>query len=251
MIDLPASVGTGASRALVGLAGRSILESRSPWLHEQEADAQGLPLAYALFDFTDRQWLDDDLAALFDAAQRLGYAGLNITYPFKQAALPLLDELAESAQGIGAVNTVSFAGGRRIGHNTDVTGFAAGFRQGLPGINPGRVLQIGCGGAGSATAHALLGSLEAKSVVLYDSDPAKAAALREQLASYFGAGRVSSASDPAAAASNVDGILNATPMGMAKFPGLPISASAIEQRLYRTARNYHSFICAPESDHLP
>ena len=230
MIERAASVGIGEGRALIGLAGRGILESRSPWLHEQEADAQGLRLTYSLFDFTDRQWQDDDLPALFDAAEQIGFAGLNITYPFKQAALPLLDELAEGAVGIGAVNTVAFTNGRRIGHNTDVNGFAAGFREGLPDVSPGRVLQIGCGGAGSATAYALLGNLGAEAVVLYDSDPDKVAALLDQLAAQFGANRVSSASDPITAAREVDGILNATPMGMAKFPGLPISASAIEQR---------------------
>ena len=230
MTNPPESAGIGPGRVLTGLAGRGILESRSPWLHEQEGHAAGLRLVYSLFDFTDRRWADDDLGKLLDATQRVGFAGLNITFPFKQSVIPLLDDLAESAAAVGAVNTVSFVGGRRTGHNTDVTGFAAGFQLGMPGLAPGRVLQIGCGGAGSATAHALLGTLRAAQLVLCDADVARRDALHRQLAERYGADRVTVSSSAETAAPAVDGILNATPMGMAKFPGLPIRAEAIEPR---------------------
>lgn len=222
--------GIGPARVLAGLVGRGILESRTPWMHEREGDAQGLRLLYALFDFTDRGWADDDLETLLAAAQRVGFAGLNVTFPFKQGVIGRLDELSEGAAAVGAVNTVAFRDGKRIGFNTDVTGFAAGFRHGLPGVSPGRVLQLGCGGAGSATAHALLGMLGAAQVVLCDPDPDKREALRADLAARHGAARVAVAEDGAAAAREADGILNATPIGMAKFPGLPIAASAIEPR---------------------
>lgn len=223
-------VGVGAGRVLAGLAGRGILESRTPWMHEREGQAQGLMLAYALFDFTDRHWSDDDLPRLLDACQRVGFAGINVTFPFKQAIIPLLDELSDGARTIGAVNTVAFRNGRRIGYNTDVTGFAEGFRAGLGQGAPGTVLQLGCGGAGSATAHALLGQLGAERVLLADTDPVRAAALHRQLADAYGADRVELCADPVAGARRADGLLNATPMGMDKFPGLPIAASAIESR---------------------
>jgi len=227
---LTAKSGSGEERYLTGLVGRGILESRSPWLHEQEADALSLRLVYSLFDFTDCNWRDDELGALLDAAQRVGFAGLNVTFPFKQVVVPLLDELSEAAAAIGAVNTVSFRGGRRVGHNTDVTGFAAGFREGLPGVAPGTVLQIGCGGAGSATAHALLGNLGADKVILFDTEGPRLAALRDQLSARYGAERVATCVRAEDGAAQADGILNATPVGMAKFPGLPITAAAIEQR---------------------
>ena len=230
MSTLPLSSAHQAGRIMAGLIGRGILQSRTPWLQEQEADAQGLRMVYSLFDFTDRGWPDEDLEPLLAAAQRSGFAGFNVTYPFKQAVIPLLDELSEGAAAIGAVNTVAFVNGRRIGHNTDVTGFAAGFRLGFGGTAPGRVLQLGCGGAGSATAHALLGNLGADQLVLFDPDPARVEVLRGHLAERYGEGRVAVAGDPAAAASKVDGLLNASPVGMAKFPGLPITAEAIEPR---------------------
>ena len=221
-------VGTGRGRILTGLVGRGIVRSRSPWLHEQEGDAQGLRLAYSLFDFTDRGWGDDRLADMIAAAQLLGFAGLNITFPFKQAVIPLLDELSDGARAIGAVNTVAFRGGKRIGYNTDVTGFATSFKAGLPDVARGCVLQLGCGGAGSATAQALLADIGAEHLVLYDTDQARAEALATQLAAQHGAGRVSVTSDAAGAAASADGIVNATPIGMAKFPGLPIAAEAIQ-----------------------
>lgn len=220
----------GPRRILTGLVGRGILASRSPWLHECEADAQGLRLVYSLFDFSDRSWQDDALPQLLDAVQLIGFSGINVTFPFKQAILPLLDDLSDGARQIGAVNTVSFVGGRRVGHNTDVTGFAAGFRTGLPGAATDLVLQLGCGGAGSATAHALLADLGVRQLALFDSDAERLAALCEQLTKRFGGDRVVLCSDPAACAARADGLINATPVGMAKFPGLPLPAAAIAPR---------------------
>lgn len=219
-----------AGRILAGLLGRGILESRTPWLQEQEAEAHGLRMVYSLFDFTDRGWADSDLEEIVAATQRLGFAGLNVTYPFKQAVIPFLDGLSDAAAGIGAVNTIAFADGKRIGHNTDVTGFAAGFQRGLGSTAPGKVLQLGCGGAGSATAHALLGLLDAEQIVLFDPDPARVEALCAPLAARFGAQRLAVTTDPVAAARHADGILNASPVGMTKLPGMPIAVDAIEPR---------------------
>ncbi len=213
---------------MVGLVGRGILESRTPWMHEQEGDAQGLRLLYTLFDFTHNGWDDKDLPQLLDAVQTSGFAGLNITFPFKQAVMPLLDELSEGARAIGAVNTVVFRDGKRIGHNTDVSGFAQGFLDGLPGVALGHVLQLGCGGAGSATAHALLSTIGVQHLSLFDTDAVRVEALRYQLAATYGAERVSIVKDAVQTAGKVDGILNATPIGMAKFPGTPIDVAALQ-----------------------
>jgi len=215
---------------LAGLVGRGILESRSPWMHEQEAAAQGLRMVYALFDFADRGWDDDELGAAIDAAQRIGFAGLNVTFPFKQQVLSLVDDLSPQAAAIGAVNTIAFRGGRRIGYNTDVTGFASAFVDRLEGARLDRVLQLGCGGAGSATAHALLSVIGAGHVTLFDTDPARATALAAHLADIHGPARVAVTATPALAAAQADGLVNATPIGMDKFPGMPIEPAAIEAR---------------------
>lgn len=104
---------------LAGLIGRGIQLSRTPALHEHEGDAQALRYVYRLID-ADQLGLDDSaLPQLLEAAQRTGFTGLNITYPFKQSILPLLDALSEEARGIGAVNTVVLKDGKRVGHNTE------------------------------------------------------------------------------------------------------------------------------------
>lgn len=223
-------IGVGRGRVLCGLAGRGILESRTPWMHEQEGAAQGLRLAYALFDFTDRGWADDELPRLLDAVQRIGFAGLNITFPFKQSVMAYLDELDAGATAIGAVNTVAFRDGRRIGANTDYSGFTESFRTGLADVPRAKVLQLGCGGAGAALGHAMLAELGVGTLLLSDPDASRGEALRSQLAARYGADRVIVVDDAALAAGEADGIVNATPVGMRKLPGLPLAAEAVLPR---------------------
>jgi shikimate dehydrogenase len=219
----------GQAKILTGLAGRDILASRSPWLHEQEAAAQGLDLDYTLFDFAARGWDESRLSGLLEEVEAAGYAGLNITYPFKLAIIPLLDDLSEGARQVGAVNTVSFAGGRRTGHNTDVTGFADSFRSGLHGAARAHVVQAGAGGAGSATALALLAE-GVERVTVFDKDGLRLTTLVEKLQAEFGRDRAMAGSDIAFEMQSADGFLNATPMGMARYPGSPIDPALIKLR---------------------
>lgn len=212
-----------------GLIGRSITASRSPWLHEEEARAQGLDLRYELFDFTQRGLDDARLGDLLERLRAEHYCGVNVTYPFKQAVLPLLDELAESAASVGAVNTIELRDDRAVGHNTDMTGFRDSVIEGLPGIALDRVLQFGAGGAGAAVAIALL-SLGAGELVLSDVDPDRARALAQRLVERFGTGRVVVEHDGAPETLHVDGIVNATPMGMAANPAPPLPPERILAR---------------------
>lgn len=212
-----------------GLVGRSILASRSPWLHEQEAAAQGLELGYTLFDFTDRGLDDGELSGILAGLRDEGYAGFNVTFPFKQAIIPLLDELADTAQAVGAVNTVAIRDGRMIGHNTDMTGFRDSLAQGLPDARMNRVLQLGAGGAGAAVASALL-SLGVQHLDLSDVDGERAATLASRLNAQAGAERVVARAAGDHDTRAVDGIVNSTPIGMASAPGSPIAADRLEPR---------------------
>ncbi|PTR13263.1 MULTISPECIES: shikimate dehydrogenase [unclassified Novosphingobium] len=209
-----------------GLLGRAILASSSPRLHEEEARALGLELTYELFDFTQRGLTDADLAGVVDSLKRQGFAGFNVTYPFKQAIMPLMDELAPSAQAAGAVNTVAIRDGRLIGHNTDMPGFRDSLLAGLPGAALGHVIQLGAGGAGSAVANALL-SLGVARLELVDPDAARAGALATDLAARYPSARVLVTPLADLDTAPADGIVNATPIGMAAKPGTPIPADAI------------------------
>ncbi len=214
-----------------GLIGREIQASRSPWLHEQEAAALGLPLTYSLIDFAVEGWAEADLPRVLDVMAVAGFAGVNVTHPYKQAIIAHLDALDASAARVGAVNTVQFTGGKRIGHNTDMLGFAESMRQGLSDVAMNRVVQLGAGGAGSATAHALL-TLGARQIVLIDSDDARRSKLATTLRHDYGADRVVECGDAEAALADADGLINATPVGMVGHPGLPFAATLIEPRLW-------------------
>ncbi|WP_179562408.1 shikimate dehydrogenase [Sphingomonas sp. R3G8C] len=209
-----------------GLLGRAILASSSPRLHEEEAQALGLELTYELFDFTQRGLADEDLPTLVETLKDQGFAGFNVTYPFKQAIMALMDELAPSALAAGAVNTVAIRDGRLIGHNTDMPGFRESLLAGLPGAALGHVIQLGAGGAGSAVANALL-SLGVARLELVDPDAPRAQALAADLAPRYPAAQIDVTALAALDTTPADGIVNATPIGMASKPGMPIPPGAV------------------------
>ncbi|MFL5144476.1 MAG: shikimate dehydrogenase, partial [Microvirga sp.] len=170
---------------LVGLVGTGIQASRTPRLHEREGAEQGLRYIYKLIDLETLGLDAGALPEILNAAQRFGFAGLNITHPCKQAVIPLLDELSPDAAALGAVNTVVLEDDRRVGHNTDWWGFAESFRRELSDVRIDRVVQFGAGGAGAAVAHALL-TLGAGEITIIDTDEVRARSLASALCERFG-----------------------------------------------------------------
>ncbi|MDD2060287.1 shikimate dehydrogenase [Pseudomonas sp. GD03860] len=216
---------------LAGLIGAGIQASRTPALHEHEGRAQGLNYLYRLIDL-DRLQLDSSaLEQLLTAAESMGYTGLNITFPCKQAILPLLDELSAEARGIGAVNTVVLKDGKRIGHNTDCLGFAEGFRRGLADAPRAQVVQMGAGGAGAAVAHALLAE-GVEQLVVFDVEMARAQGLVDNLNQHVHGSRARVGHDLESALAAADGLVNTTPMGMAKLPGMPVPKALLRPALW-------------------
>ncbi|MFJ1608929.1 shikimate dehydrogenase [Streptomyces sp. NPDC088253] len=218
---------------LVGLIGSGIGPSLSPALHEREADRQGLRYLYRLIDIDVLGVGPAAVGDLVRAARDLGFDGLNITHPCKQLVIDHLDELAPQAAALGAVNTVVFEGGRAVGHNTDVTGFAASFARGLPDVPLERVVQLGAGGAGTAVAHAVL-TLGAGHVTVVDAMPDRAADLAAGLNRHFGAGRAAATTpdELGGLLGLADGVVHATPTGMAAHPGLPFPAGLLHPGLW-------------------
>ncbi|MGF6811871.1 shikimate dehydrogenase [Paraburkholderia sp. Clong3] len=216
---------------LVGLIGSGIGGSLTPAMHEEEGSKLGLHYVYRRIDL-DAQKLDTAaLPELLTAAERMGYNGLNITYPCKQAVIPLLDELSDDARALGAVNTVLFKDGKRIGHNTDWSGFARAFQRGLPDVSLERVVQLGAGGAGAAVAHAAL-NMGAQSLTLFDVDAARAQSLADELQARFPKAKVSAGTSLEESLCAAQGLIHATPTGMAKMPGLPLPAELLHRDLW-------------------
>jgi shikimate dehydrogenase len=215
---------------LLGLIGAGIERSLTPAMQEEEARQQGLRMHYQLIDLDRTPGSLEQLPALMAAARIMGFAGLNITYPCKQAVLPLLDALSPEAEAMGAANTVVIREGRMVGHNTDGWGWAWGFRRALPDADLRCVVLLGAGGAGSAIAHAVLG-LGAPQLRIVDSDAARARALAGALAARH-PGRVQVHGEAAEALDGATGLIHATPTGMDKVPGLPLAADLLRPPLW-------------------
>jgi shikimate dehydrogenase len=205
----------------IGLLGRGIGSSLTPIMHEAEGQRLGLNYRYDLVDFDRLELLDEDLGAVLDGVREAGYRGVNVTYPFKQAVIAHLGALAPEARAIGAVNTVVVEAEGLSGHNTDCWGFAESVRQGLGPVETDRVVQVGAGGAGAAVAQALA-ELGARQIDIVDVDMAKAQQLAQQVAAANGI--VARGVKPETLPEIIGraaGVVNATPVGMEKLPGLP------------------------------
>lgn len=216
---------------LVGLVGKGIQLSRTPAMHEAEGAAFGLSYHYRLFD-TAEMPSDLEIGEILRSAEICGFAGLNITYPYKVTVIDHLDELSDAARALGAVNTVVFRNGRRKGHNTDWWGFSESFRRNMAGAKCDTVLQLGAGGAGTAVAHALV-ERGVAALRIYDRDHEKAEALVRRIntgAGYQIATAVNSLE--AGLEGEVDGIVNTTPVGMASMPGTPLSPDHVKPAMW-------------------
>jgi shikimate dehydrogenase len=217
---------------LLGLIGAGIGPSLTPQLHEAEAAAHGLRCIYRLLDLDVLGGGPGTALELVSAAGRLGYDGLNVTHPCKQLIVEHLDELSPEAARLGAVNTIVLRDGRTIGHNTDGVGFARSLSHGLPDASLKRVVLLGAGGAGAAVAHALL-SMGASELTIVDIDAGRAASLAETATGWFGGTAVAaSRSELAGALQDADGLVHATPTGMATHGGLPLPTTLLRPDLW-------------------
>lgn len=214
---------------LLGLIGDDISLSRTPAMHEAEGLAHGVPTVYRRLDTATAGLLGKPLAEILHAARDLGFNGLNITHPHKQAILPLLDEVSAEAARLGSVNTVVIdSTGRTTGHNTDVTGYARGLIEGLSGARLEQVVQVGAGGVGNAVAYALVTN-GVQHLQVADLDPARAEALAASINAAVGKQVVTGidARGMEAVIAAADGVVNATPMGMLSHPGTAFDTSCL------------------------
>ena len=135
--EVGAVTGQAAPRSwLAGLIGQGVGPSLTPELHEREAQRQGLRYVYKVVEQPAGPLDRARLERLLASAIELGFDGLNVTHPVKQAMVPLVDDVDSAVESIGALNTVLIRGGRTTGHNTDVTGFLPGLRARAPRCRP-------------------------------------------------------------------------------------------------------------------
>jgi shikimate dehydrogenase len=214
------------TKFLTGLIGAPIAASAAPAMHEQAAAALGVRCHYQLIEVAGADTAT--LRALLDGVRRMGFAGVNVTFPYKEAVIPLLDDMSDRARDIGAVNTVVVRDGRLIGHNTDTTGFERAIAEMGAVAGRGAVALIGAGGVGKAIAFALA-NLCISELRIFDADRAKAEALATQLRGRLQA-RV--ATDVASAMQGAAGVVNATPVGMLPDRGMAVPEALLHGNLW-------------------
>lgn len=198
-------------------------------MHEAEGVRLGLNYSYELFDFDRLGFEDGELPRLIARLRADGFAGANVTHPFKERIVAFLDRLSPDAGSIGAVNTVVFESGGAVGHNTDCWGFAESFRRELVAPRLDNVVLLGAGGAGMAVARALVG-LGTGRLAIFDIERQRALRLAAMLSTTATTAVV--ADDLEAAVATADGLVNATPVGMAKYPGMPVDPKWLRSDLW-------------------
>lgn len=215
----------------VGLIGYPLGHSISPVFQQAAFDHLGLDIRYELWE-TKPEKLAETVKSIRDA----GKLGSNVTVPYKQDVLPLLDELNEIAADIGAVNTIVKRGNKLIGYNTDAEGFLRALES-EGGFDPEgkRVTMIGAGGVARAIAFVLLRA-GAISLTLFDIDRARAEKLAESLrgpkVSVLDSNKGSAYEE---AIGGADLLVNCTPIGMKHSPTegqSPVRAELISPKCF-------------------
>jgi shikimate dehydrogenase len=195
-------------------------------MHEQAAASLGLYCYYQLIEVAGAGRAE--LRTLLDGVKRLGFAGVNVTFPYKEAVIDLLDDISPGATVVGAVNTIVVRDARLVGHNTDTTGFARAVRDLVTGSAQGGVAVIGAGGVGKAIACALAG-LGVTEIRIFDTDRGKAERFMRHLRADKGIAVVNSVED---ALRGVVGLVNATPVGMLPSRGTPVPDALLHDGLW-------------------
>lgn len=208
----------------LGLIGEGIGQSKSPDLHQRLGRLVGIDTHYQLIDALEEP--DFDFVATVQRVRAAGYRGVNVTFPFKEAALRLAEHAGEGARRVGSANTLLFDADGIRAENTDYTGFVSAYQYSLGERPVGRVLLIGAGGVGRAVACGL-GELGVEELLVVERDSARGAALVAHLLGLGINARFVSAAEGQAALALCSGLVNCTPVGHRNHPGCPVDTSPL------------------------
>jgi shikimate dehydrogenase len=198
-----------------------------------EGRAHGLDYLYRTVDLAEVGVAPEQIGEVLDWAVALGFHALNVTHPCKRLVLDHLHAIHDVALAVGAVNTVVFTDKGAIGYNTDTTGFASGFAEGLPDASTEAVVLVGAGGAGGAVGDALM-RLGTEHLTVVDADVDRASGLAHDLATRYPDARIDASSvDKLSVLLPVSsGVVHCTPTGMAEHPGVPFDTDLLHPRLW-------------------
>ncbi|MBF0458110.1 MAG: shikimate dehydrogenase [Nitrospirae bacterium] len=212
-----------AHTKLAGLIGNPVGHTLSPSMHNAGFKHLGIDCRYLAFDVKP-EMLGDAIRGI----RALNFIGANITIPYKEKVIQLLDdmhgEIHEEARFIGAVNTIVNDGGRLIGHNTDGRGFMKSLEESRVTIRNKRVFVAGAGGAAKAITYYI--AKEAAELRIFDIDTVKLDTLVRDLKKINPEVHAESSAN---AVTNSDILINATPLGLHLGDPIPIDKTLLKK----------------------
>ncbi|MBN3525850.1 shikimate dehydrogenase [Paenibacillus apiarius] len=198
-----------SSTALYAVIGDPIKHSKSPLMHNAALRSMNVNGIYAAFHV-----LPHELEQAVQGIRALGIGGVNVTIPHKERVMAYLDDIDESAQVIGAVNTIVRRGGKLIGYNTDGLGYVRSLKEEMmPDLSAARILLIGSGGAARGIAYALLKE-GCQELSIANRTVERAQALADDLSPYGQIRVVPLLEAPDIDAEQADIVINTTSVGM-------------------------------------
>jgi shikimate dehydrogenase len=208
----------------LGLIGDNIAASQSPRLHVLAGRLCGLDVSYERLVPAQ---MGRSFEEIFAWCGPEGFAGINVTYPYKERVTTFVHVEDPAVAAIGACNTVIFGKPVPLGANTDHSGFMRAFATSFGTEKPGRVAMAGAGGVGKAIAFALAG-LGCAQLTIFDTDRSRAEPLVNELQASFSM-PVQIAGTIEEAMAGADGLVNCTPLGMVGYGGSAFPAPLISK----------------------
>lgn len=199
-----------STTTVLGVIGAPVEHSLSPAMHGAAIAALGLDAVYLAFRVEAEQ-----LSGVPTAMRVLGLRGLNVTIPHKQAIMPLLDDLDQSALDAGCVNTIVNTGDRLVGHSTDGRGFLLSLEDAGVSLSGRRVVLVGSGGSARAVASAIASQAAGLHIAARNALAAEAVAelIKGRLTAGVTVGPLN-ATALSEALRAADVLVNTTPIGM-------------------------------------
>ncbi len=216
-LDLETMKRLEGEKIVTGITGYPLSHSMSPPIMNAAFEDLSLPGIYLALPSKD-----DELEVLTDLIRDLNIRGLNVTIPHKERIIPLLDRLDESAEKVGAVNTVVNRSGELVGSNTDVIGIEETFKRAGVDAEGKKSLIIGAGGAARSCAVFL--SDHGADMFVYNRTRSNAETLAEDFSG------LTVAEEDELDGHDFEVIVNCTPVGMKGFPDkVPIPTSLLRK----------------------
>lgn len=199
---------TGKTK-VIGVIGHPIEHSMSPPMHNNAYKQLNMDYVYVAFHV-----LPEDIGNLILSSKTLGIKGLNVTIPHKTTVIPYLDEIDETAEKIGAVNTIQFKDGVAKGYNTDGIGAINSIKKHVK-LQDKNVMVIGAGGASKAISFTLINE-KIKSLTIVNRSKENAEKLIENIKKQTNFNNIGyhAMEDSENIINEVDVIINTTPIGM-------------------------------------